>query len=96
MTFKDDKLLLADIFDKVDMNNAADFHRTLTTIEMELGLYQERFRQTFRYCAGCKGFVKASEAYEDVCYLPVDKKGISYTRPILKCCNCNCVIKFLD
>lgn len=96
MTYKDDRLLLADIFDKVDMNNAAEFHNALTAIEMELGLYQERFRQTFRYCAGCKGFVNALEVYEGVCYLPVDDEGNSRTRPILKCCNCNSVIKFLD
>lgn len=91
-----DRLLLADIFDKVNMDNATDFHNTLTTIEMELGIYQERFRQTFRYCVGCKGFVRADEVYESVCYLPVDEKGVSPTRPILKCCNCHTVIKFLD
>ena len=91
-----DRLLLADIFDKVDMNRASDFQNMLTTIEMELGIYQERFRQTFRYCVGCKGFVKANEVYEGVCYLPMNEKGLSRTRPILKCCNCHSVIKFLD
>lgn len=96
MTFKNDRLLLADIFDKVDMNNASEFRATLEAVEMELGIYQERFRQTFRYCVGCKGFVKANEVYESVCYLPADEKGVSHTRPILKCCNCHSVLKFLD
>jgi hypothetical protein len=92
----DDRLLLADIFDKVDMDNASEFRQTLESIEMELHIYQERFRQQFRYCVGCKGFVKANEVYEGICYLPVNEKGLSRTRPILKCCNCNSVIKFLD
>lgn len=80
--------LLDSIFKNVNMDNAEEFNRTLLQIESELNKYKERFKNSFVYCVGCKEFVKLSFGYED----SLD----NFSRPVLRCNNCNSVIKFLD
>lgn len=84
-----ERLLLADIMEKVDMNDPNKLSRVLSDIELELSIYRERLKQSARYCVGCKCWVPKANAYEDFSVL----NGLM--RPVLRCHGCKAIVEFL-
>lgn len=68
----------------VTKHNIRQYHDKLNEAESEIKKLGEEVQNNYRYCLGCKDFVKRAEAYED------EYKG----RVALRCCNCDAIIEF--
>ena len=69
----------------------------LNEAERDIKKLRQEIQSEWRYCVGCKDYVKRTEAYEGVVYIPVENlDDPNNTRHALKCCRCNTIIDFLD
>ena len=69
----------------------------LNQAEADIKRIRQEFHNTWRYCTGCKDYVKRAEAYEGIVYIPVESlDDPNNKRYALKCCKCNTVIEFLE
>lgn len=67
-------------------NNPEEYSRMLYDAEKDIERIKREHRNTWRYCLGCRGYVKRAEAYED------EYKG----HIVLRCCNCDAIIEFSE
>lgn len=67
-------------------DNPTEYGRMLYDAEKDIERIKKEYRNTWRYCLGCRGYVKRAEAYED------EYKG----KVVLRCCNCHAIIEFPD
>ena len=65
-------------------HNVREYHDKLNEAEQDIKKLRQELTNDYRYCLGCKDFVKRAEAYED------EYKG----KAILRCCNCDAIIEF--
>ena len=69
----------------------------LNQAETDIKRIRQEFHNEWRFCVGCKDYVKRAEAYEGIVYIPVDNLDDPMnTRHALRCCKCNTVIHFVD
>lgn len=65
-------------------DNPEEYGRMLCDAEKDIERIKREHRSTWRYCLGCRGYVKRAEAYED------EYKG----HTVLRCCNCDAIVEF--
>ncbi len=67
-------------------NDPNEYRRLIIEAERDLNRIKKEHDNTWRYCLGCRGYVKRAEAYED------EYKG----HVVFRCCNCDAIIEFPD
>ena len=78
-------------------NKPAEYFEALNKAASEIQLLRDRYAKMWTYCTGCKGYVKAAEAYEDTVDCSADGCiGYQTPRPVLRCCKCHSLWKYLD
>ena len=67
-------------------HNVREYHDKLNEAEQDIKKLRQEVQNDYRYCLGCKDFVKRAEMYED------EYKG----HAVLRCCNCDAIVEFPD
>lgn len=65
-------------------HNVREYHDKLNEAEQDIKRLRQEVQYNYRYCLGCKDFVKRAEMYED------EYKG----HVVLRCCNCDAIVEF--
>lgn len=67
-------------------NNPEEYSRMLHDAKNDIERIKREHSNTWRYCLGCKSYVKRAESYED------EYKG----HVVFRCCKCDAIIEFPD
>lgn len=82
---------------QIDLTKPAEVNKILQEAEIDLGNLRLEFDKVWTWCLGCKDWAKRSEAYEDYIDCSISGfRGYQTSRPVLRCCKCHSLWKYLD
>ncbi len=82
---------------QIDLAKPAEVNKILQEAEIDLGNLRLDFDKVWTWCLGCKDWAKRSEAYEDYIDSSIAGfRGYQTSRPVLRCCKCHSLWKYLD
>lgn len=85
------------LMEHIDLSNPKEANRMLQEAEADLSRARIEFDKVWTWCLGCKDYARRAEAYEDFIDCSVSGfRGYQTSRPVLRCCKCHSLWKYLD